>query len=81
MSMVVTVIICLKESVEKMSEPSISRAGGGGGGSGVVVVGAKDNKHKVLLKNKYVAIIFLYICCFCVILFQLVKCCNPKNKK
>ena len=71
MSMVVPVTICPKESVEKMNEPSISRAWGGGGGeggdgSGVVAVGGKDNKHKVLLKNKYVAIIFLYICCFCV---------------
>ena len=46
----------------------------------MVVVGGKDNKHKVQLKNKCVAIIFLYICCFYVILFQLVKCCNPKNK-
>ena len=55
--------------------------GGGQGGSGVVAVGSKDNKHKVLLKNKYVAIIFLYICCFCVILFQLVKCCNPKKQQ
>ena len=41
----------------------------GGGGRG------DDNKHKVPLKNKQVAIMFLRIC---VILFQ-VKCCNPKN--
>ena len=45
----------------------------------VVAVGwAEDNKNKVLLNTKHVAVIFLCLQCFCVILFQ-VTCYNPKN--
>ena len=42
----------------------------------VVVIGSEDDKHKVSLKNKYVAIIFL---CFCVSLFQVMWSSNCEN--
>ena len=32
--------------------------------------GPWDNKHTAPLKNKYVAIVFLYFCYFCMSLFQ-----------
>ena len=43
----------------------------------VVIVGwGKDNKHKVPLKNRYVAIILLGFWGLCVILFQIKRCNN-----
>lgn len=44
----------------------------------MVVVGSEDDKHKVPLKNKYVAIIFL---CFCVSLSQVVLSSNCEMVK
>ena len=45
-----------------------------------VVVGGDDSKHKILLKNVDVTVIFLSFWCCCVILYQ-VKCCNLKMVK
>ena len=44
----------------------------------VVVIGNEDDKHKVPLKNKYMAVTFL---CFCASLFQVVWSSNCENVK